>query len=84
MPEFEGVRVDEKFAERMEQHVNKVMDALWDGLDAVDVADMPETPSGEPWDGCATCSTREVMVLTTELVAEGFRLGLIEHTGNET
>ena len=84
MPEFEGVRVDEKFAERMEQHVNKVMDELYEGLDAEDIADMPEPPSHVPFCGCGTCSTREVMVMTTELVAEGFRLGLIEHTGNET
>ena len=84
MPEFDKFRVDPEFAERMEQHIEGVLNELTEGLDAEDLDDIPETPSYVPFCGCGVCVTRETIVMAVELTLEGVRLGLIEPIGNET
>lgn len=80
---FDTFTADAEWAERLDRNVNETIGRLMDSVDLDPESpeadqDALEAPSGEPFCGCETCVTREIIVLTIAATLDGFREGLVE------
>ena len=77
MAEYQDkVWIDDLFAEEIESRVVTMLAEQEAGMEG-DLDDIPDTPSGEPWDGCEECYRREIMCLTVILTLKGVLSGHI-------
>lgn len=62
------------WAEELEQGLDDYMNGLFDSLDNEE--DVP-TLSGQPFCGCSTCVTREMLFYATPVIMEGQNSGAV-------
>lgn len=78
---FDTFTADAEWAEKLDRNVNDTIGHLMDLVDGEEDGISEggiETPSGEPFCGCETCVTREIIVLTIAATLDGVREGLVE------
>jgi len=72
---------DTEWAQELEQGLEEYMDGLYDALDAENSGEDsvgPVTLSGQPFCGCETCITREMLWYSTPIILQGQKDGAVE------
>jgi hypothetical protein len=65
------------WAEELEQGLEDYMQGLYEALD-VEGDGEPETLSGQPFCGCETCVTREMLWYATPIILQGQKDGAVD------
>lgn len=66
---------DSEWAEELEQGLEEYMESLYESLDSDEDY---ETLSGQPFCGCGTCVTREMLWYATPIIMQGQTDGAVE------
>jgi hypothetical protein len=71
---------DTEWAQELEQGLEEYMQGLYEALDAEnnDEGEGPVTLSGQPFCGCETCITREMLWYATPIILQGQKDGAVE------
>ena len=72
---------DTVWAQELEKGLEEYMLGLWEALDEEDNdedSEGPVTLSGEPFCGCETCVTREMLWFSTPIILQGQKDGAVE------
>ena len=71
---------DTEWAQELEQGLEEYMQGLYEALAAEedDEGEGPVTLSGQPFCGCETCITREMLWYATPIILQGQKDGAVE------